>query len=153
MRPGLPSELLARRPDVGEAEAQLIAANANIQAARAAFFPEHLAHGQRRLRERGARDAADAGQPGLVTRRGPHAADLPGRRAARASTATVKARYEELLADYHKAVISAFANVEDALIAVQQTDDQVARQQQATDRRGAPTASRRRRCTPAPSTF
>ena len=32
-----------------------------------------------------------------------------------------KSRYEELLAGYHKAVISAFANAEDALIAVQQT--------------------------------
>jgi multidrug efflux system outer membrane protein len=37
--PGLPSELLLRRPDVAEAEANLASAHANVDAARAAFFP------------------------------------------------------------------------------------------------------------------
>ena len=37
--PGLPAELLLRRPDLAEAEANLVAAQANVDAARAAFFP------------------------------------------------------------------------------------------------------------------
>ena len=36
---GLPAGLLVRRPDVASAEAQLVAANANVRAARAAFLP------------------------------------------------------------------------------------------------------------------
>jgi outer membrane protein, multidrug efflux system len=128
--PGMPSELLARRPDVAQAEAQLIAANANIAAARAAFFPTISLTA-----------AGGYVSPALNTLFNP---------VSRAFTATAgltqpifqggalvgqyqlnKGRYAELLSDYHKAVISAFGNVEDALVSVQQTAEQLRREQEA----------------------
>jgi NodT family efflux transporter outer membrane factor (OMF) lipoprotein len=131
VRPGLPSELLARRPDVASAEAQLIAANANIAAARAAFFPS--------ISLTASGGYASPALAALVT---------PADRVWSIGAALTqpifeggallgqyrlaKGHYEELLADYHKAVISALSNVEDSLTAVQQTADQVQRQQQAT---------------------
>lgn len=45
VRPGLPSALLLRRPDVAQAEADLAAAHANVQAARAAFLPQFALSG------------------------------------------------------------------------------------------------------------
>ena len=44
-----------------------------------------------------------------------------------------RARYAELLSDYHKTVLTALGNVEDALVAVQQTSEQELRQQVAAD--------------------
>ena len=132
LRPGLPSELLTRRPDVASAEAQLIAANANIAAARAAFFPSiSLTAGGGFESPALANLLTPANRvwslAGTLSQPIFQGGSLVGQ--YRLS----EARYRELLADYHKAVISALANVEDALIAVQQTSDQVARQQQATE--------------------
>jgi len=129
---GMPSQLLARRPDVAEAEAQLIAANANIGVARAAFFPSIVltANGgfessalSTLLQPANRIWAASAGLTQPIFEGG----------ALRGQSEYAKARYAELLATYHKAVISAFANVEDALVAMQQTTDQLDRQQQAVN--------------------
>ena len=40
VQPGTPSDLLLRRPDIAQAEANLLASHANLDAARAAFFPQ-----------------------------------------------------------------------------------------------------------------
>jgi NodT family efflux transporter outer membrane factor (OMF) lipoprotein len=131
VRPGLPSELLTRRPDVASAEAQLIAANANIAAARAAFFPS--------ISLTASGGYASPALAALVTPAtqvwsigaGLTQPIFEGG-ALLGQYRLAKGHYEELLADYHKAVISALSNVEDSLTAVQQTADQVQRQQQAT---------------------
>jgi outer membrane protein, multidrug efflux system len=128
--PGLPSELLARRPDVAAAEAQLMAANANIQAARAAFFPtiDLTATG-------GFVSTALAGLVSPANRvfnlTGGVTQEIFQGGALVGSYRLNKGRYAELLSDYHKSVISAFSNVEDALVAAQQTAEQYRRQQDA----------------------
>jgi outer membrane protein, multidrug efflux system len=130
---GVPSELLARRPDVANAEAQLIAANADIRAARAAFFPTidltasggYESKALSTLLEPGSRVfSLSAGLTQPIFRGG----------AVLGQYRLSQARYGELLADYHKAVISAFGNVEDSLAAVTDTGEQLRREQIATDK-------------------
>jgi outer membrane protein, multidrug efflux system len=133
LTPGLPSELLARRPDVARAEAQLVAANADIRAARAAFLPAieltasggYESHDLATLLEPGSRIfALSAGLTQPIF----HAGAILGQ------YRLTQSRYAELVADYHKAVLSAFGNVEDALAAVRGTDQQLAREQNAVDK-------------------
>jgi len=118
--PGLPSDLLAQRPDVREAEAQLAAANANVYAARAAFLPSIQLTGEGGYQSAALRMllrpesaffslAAGLAQPLLDGARLQGQFDLQ------------KGRQEELLQLYRKAVVNGFADVERALIAVQQT--------------------------------
>jgi outer membrane protein, multidrug efflux system len=128
--PGLPSELLARRPDVAAAEAQLMAANANIQVARAAFFPSiDLTAGGGYVSTALAGLISPANQ--VFSLAGGITQDIFQGGALVGGYRLNKARYSELLSDYHKSVISAFSNVEDALVATQQTAEQYRRQQDA----------------------
>jgi len=127
---GLPSLLLARRPDVAEAEQQLIAANADIEAARAALFPSieltaaggyestslaSLVEPANRLYSIGAGLTQPIFEGGAL----------------RGQIAYSEARYRELLAAYHKTVLTALGNVESALVAARQTADQLERQRAA----------------------
>lgn len=114
--PGLPSDLLARRPDIAAAEQRLLAAHANIGVARAAFFP--------RITLTGALGSASAQLDGLFdpgSRAWTFAPSIAlplfdaGRR--RDQLALAEARREEALASYDKTVQSAFRDVADALSA------------------------------------
>jgi len=118
--PGLPSDLIAQRPDIREAEAQLASANANVYSARAAFFPSIQLTGEggyqsavlkTLLRPESAfyNIAAGLTQPIFDGLRLQGQLDLDiGRR-------------DELLQLYRRAIVNGFADVERALIAVQQS--------------------------------
>ena len=118
--PGLPSELLTQRPDIREAEAQLAAANANVENARAQMLPSITLTGEggyqsavlrTLLRPESALFSFGAGltQPIFDGLRLQGNLDLQ------------KGRQDELLQNYRKAVISGFADVENALDAIRQT--------------------------------
>ncbi len=128
--PGLPAQLLTRRPDVANAEAQLQSANADINAARAAFFP-----GISLTASRGYASTA------LNTLLEPESVLWS---LAAGATQTIfdngglfgqfdfqKARYEELLENYRKTAVSSFADVEDALAATRLLGEQEEGQKEA----------------------
>ncbi len=118
--PGLPSELIAQRPDVRQAEAQLAAANANVYNARAQLLPSITLTGEggyqsavlkTLLRPESAFYTATAGLTQPIFEGGKLLGNLD----------LQKGLQDQLLQNYRKAVISAFADVDKALIAVRQT--------------------------------
>jgi multidrug efflux system outer membrane protein len=117
---GLPSSLLERRPDLREAEQQLIASNARVGVAKAAFYPSI------NLTAAGGFQTSDL--LGIVTRSAfsysmGGVLDLPifdaGRR--RGNYKTAQAQREELLIAYMRAINGAFRDVSDALVGYQKT--------------------------------
>ncbi len=118
--PGLPSELLAQRPDIREAEANLAAANANVANARAQMLPSITLTGEggyqsavlrTLLRPESAFYTVAAGLTQPIF----DGAKLQG------NLDLQKGKQDELLQNYRKAVISAFSDVENALDGIRQT--------------------------------
>jgi outer membrane protein, multidrug efflux system len=127
---GLPSKLLTRRPDIAEAEQQLIAANADITVARAELFPtiELTASGGY---ESGVLSSLVSPANRVYALSGGLTQPIFHGGALRGELAFTKARYTELATTYHKTVLTAFSNVEGALVAARQTADQQERQADA----------------------
>lgn len=115
--PGLPSTLLRRRPDVQNAEAQLIAANADINNARAAFFPQISLTADGGYASNALSNLFKSGSFAWSLGAGLTQPIFEGG-ALFGQLEYNHARYDELLASYKKSVASAFADVENALAAV-----------------------------------
>jgi NodT family efflux transporter outer membrane factor (OMF) lipoprotein len=125
---GLPSELLTRRPDIAKAEADLAGADADVVAARAAMLPTVNLSG-----------ALSLETAVLSTLFGPAGAAYSvagsvmqtifdgGKLAADADVA--EAQRKELVLSYRSVIITAFAEVENALVAIRALDRQYALQQ------------------------
>ncbi len=115
---GLPSALLERRPDVVEAEHQLVAANARIGEAKAALFPAISLTGNFGAQSLAFSDLFVG--PSRIWSLGP-AVTVPLFNAGRnrANLAVRRAQQEQALITYERAIQQAFREVEDALIAHQ----------------------------------
>jgi outer membrane protein, multidrug efflux system len=122
--PGLPVELLTRRPDVYMAEANLRAADADLVAARAAMLPTLTltASGGVQNPAMNAAVIALAGTgPGLNLGAGLTQSIFDGGR-LRAIRDESRARQEELLASYRKVILASLVDVENALAAIHNLD-------------------------------
>jgi NodT family efflux transporter outer membrane factor (OMF) lipoprotein len=128
--PGLPSELLERRPDIAEAERRVASANEQVGIARAAFFPTITL---------GLVGGFESGKfpnwltgPSALWSIGASAAETvfdAGRRHAVSDQAM--ATYDEMVADYQQTVLTSFQQVEDSLSDLRVLDDEAKTQDAA----------------------
>jgi NodT family efflux transporter outer membrane factor (OMF) lipoprotein len=124
--PGVPSELLERRPDIAEAERKVAAANAGIGVAEGAYFPQ--------LSLTGTIQYAAGGPfsqlfrvPNQVWSVGPSLAQtLFAGGLHRAQVAAAKAAWAETVDNYRQTVLEGFQQVEDELVSLRVLEKQAA---------------------------
>ncbi len=133
---GLPSELLTRRPDIRQAEQQLIAANANIGAARAAFFPRISLTAQAGTASSELSGLFKSGSWGFTIA---PSLLLPIFDAGRnqANLESAQAGRSIAIAQYEKAIQTAFREVSDALAGQATLQEQSQAQQQQAEAESA----------------
>ena len=121
--PGLPSELINRRPDVRQAEEQLKSANYSVESARAAFFPTIQLTGQSGFQSNVLRTLFGPGA-WFYTATQSLTQPLFDGGVLLGQFELERGLQVQFLQAYRKSVLSAFSNVEQALIAVEQTTAQ-----------------------------
>jgi len=126
----LPSTLLERRPDIAAAERRVVAANAEVGVARAAYFPQLTLSATGGYRSTSFSDIFE--MPNRFWSIGP-SLSLPlfdaGLRSAQNKQAI--AAYDETVATYRQTVLTSLQEVEDNLVALDRLDKEVQFQQEA----------------------
>ncbi|MCU1384740.1 MAG: hypothetical protein JWL71_3437 [Acidobacteria bacterium] len=132
--PGLPADVLRQRPDVAEAEQNLVAANAQVGVATANLYPTFGLTGSAGF-ESGAIGSLVGWQSGLWSLVGGMTAPIFEGGRLRANLDATKAQYRQTVASYVNQVLIAYGDVEDALTDLHALTTEV------TDLRDAVTAS------------
>lgn len=133
--PGVPSQLLSRRPDLAQAEAQLAAARADVTVARAAMLPSVTLGA---TLGSGAYKAQEVLRSPFYTLTSGLMAPIFNNGRLSAERDKARARQDELLQSYRGAIINGFADVEKALSSITRLDQQ--RQWQSEELQQAQTA-------------
>lgn len=118
--PGLPSSLLERRPDVRQAEEQLVAANAEIGVARAAYFPDISLSGSGGFQS-SALTSLFSGPAGAWSFGASLAQPIFTGGRLRSGVRLAEAQQQTATLFYQQSVQGAFRSVSDALVAYRKT--------------------------------
>jgi NodT family efflux transporter outer membrane factor (OMF) lipoprotein len=130
--PGLPSDLLLRRPDLASAEAQLASANANVAAARAALLPGISLSGSAGLASNVLVNFLHSPTATLALGASLLQPIFEGGR-LRGQIDAAESRERELVEGYRRTILAALADVEGALASVGRTADQETLQAQVVE--------------------
>ncbi|MCA1586635.1 MAG: efflux transporter outer membrane subunit [Acidobacteria bacterium] len=129
---GLPSALLERRPDIRQAEQELIAANAQIGAAKAELFPRISLTGFFGVQSRALADLL-TGPARIWTASAGVAAPIFNAGRTGANVRFTEAVQRELVVSYQRTIYTALREVSDALAGYQKTGEQRSEQEQLVE--------------------
>src|SRR3984957_10674258 len=135
---GVPSTLLERRPDIAAAQRRMLAANANIGVARAAYFPTLTLGAQGGFQSTGFSNWLSA--PSAFWGIGPNALlSVFDGGLRRAQVAQARAEFDASAANYRGTVVTAFQQVEDSLATLDHYHDATLDEKAAVDSIGGDT--------------